>query len=117
EAVQEVQEKCGMAPKLLVGARLVFVDGTPEILAYPSDRAAYGRLCRLLSLGKLRAAKGECILRFEDLFSWQEGLLFVLMSPHPHQRRALSRSRAPPIAGHRHLYPRAQDARRSRPPP
>ena len=56
EAVQEVLEKCGTAPKLLVGARLVFADGTPDILAYPTDRAAYGRLCRLLSLGKLRAA-------------------------------------------------------------
>src|SRR6186713_3035646 len=42
-------------PKQLVGARLVFVDGTPDILAYPKDRAAYGRLCRLLSEGKMRA--------------------------------------------------------------
>ena len=36
--------------KLLIGARLVFIDGTPDILAYPRDRAAYGRLCQLLSL-------------------------------------------------------------------
>src|SRR5690242_15291770 len=42
-------------PKLLVGSRLVFRDGTPDILAYPTNRAAYGRLCRLLSAGKLRA--------------------------------------------------------------
>jgi error-prone DNA polymerase len=49
-------------PKLLVGARLVFRDGTPDILVYPTDRAAYGRLCRLLSEGKLRAEKGECDL-------------------------------------------------------
>ena len=32
--------------KLLVGVRLVTVDGF-EVLAYPTDRAAYGRLCRL----------------------------------------------------------------------
>src|ERR1044072_9251095 len=51
-------------PKLLVGSRLVFRDGTPDILAYPTDRAAYGRLCRLLSMGKLRAKKGECFLDF-----------------------------------------------------
>ncbi len=62
-------------PKLLVGARLVFVDGTPDILAYPTDRAAYGRLCRLLSAGKLRAPKGECHLALHDLLKWQEGLL------------------------------------------
>jgi error-prone DNA polymerase len=82
-AVNELKEKFGMAPKLLVGARLVFVDGTPDILAYPTDRAAYGRLCRLLSAGKLRAAKGECILRLSDLLQWQEGLLLVVMPSHP----------------------------------
>ena len=70
-------------PKLLVGTRLVFVDGTPDILAYPTDRAAYGRLCRLLSEGKLRAPKGECILTLGDLLKWQEGLLLVVMPPHP----------------------------------
>ena len=31
------------------GARLVFADGTPDILAYPRDRPAWGRLCRLLT--------------------------------------------------------------------
>ena len=74
-------------PKLLVGARLVFVDGTPDILAYPTDRAAYGRLCRLLSEGKLRAPKGECILTLDDLLKWQEGLLLVVMPPHPGRDR------------------------------
>jgi error-prone DNA polymerase len=83
EAINEVREKTGAAPRLLVGARLVFVDGTPDILAYPTDRAAYGRLCRLLSAGKLRAAKGECILEFSDLLEWQEGLLLVAVPPHP----------------------------------
>ena len=39
-------------PKLLIGARLVFIDGTPDILAYPRDRAAYGLLCQLLTRGK-----------------------------------------------------------------
>ena len=43
-ALQEIEDN---RPKLLVGARLVFADGTPDILAYPTDRAAYGRLCRL----------------------------------------------------------------------
>ena len=81
-ALDEVRE-IGLAPKLVVGARLVFVDGTPDILAYPTDRAAYGRLCRLLSTGKLRAAKGECILRLDDLLKEQEGLLLVVMPPHP----------------------------------
>jgi error-prone DNA polymerase len=70
-------------PRLLIGSRLVFVDGTPDIVVYPTDRAAYGRLCRLLSDGKLRAPKGECLLTLDDLLRWQEGLLLVVMPPHP----------------------------------
>ncbi len=77
-------------PRLLVGARLVFADDTPEILAYPTDRKAYGNLCRLLSEGKLRvppgetrATKGECTLYFDDLLRWQEGLLLVVMPRAP----------------------------------
>ncbi len=70
-------------PRLLIGSRLVFVDGTPDILAYPADRAAYGRLCRLLSDGKLRAPKGECLLTRDDLLRWQEGLLLIVLPPHP----------------------------------
>ena len=44
--------------KFFVGVRLVTGDGF-ETLAYPIDRAAYGRLCRLLTRGKLQAEKGE----------------------------------------------------------
>ncbi len=38
--------------KLIVGCRLNFKDGSPDLLCYPQDRAAYGRLCRLLTVGK-----------------------------------------------------------------
>ncbi|MGH6827312.1 MAG: PHP domain-containing protein, partial [Rhizomicrobium sp.] len=66
-------------PRLLIGARLCFRDGTPDILAYPKDRKAYARLCRLLSIGKLRAPKGECFLNFPDLMDHRRGLLLILM--------------------------------------
>jgi len=79
-AWQEIEDE---KPKLLIGARLVFADGTPDILAYPADKAAYGRLCRMLSTGKLRAPKGECVLGLGDLLRWQEGLLLVVMPPQP----------------------------------
>src|SRR3954467_7900902 len=36
--------------KLLVGTHLVTTEGF-ETIAYPTDREAYGRLCRLLSAG------------------------------------------------------------------
>lgn len=69
-------------PKLLIGSRIVFIDGTPDILVYPRDRAAYGRLCQLLSRGKLKAEKGECLLQLADFEEFSEGQLLVLMTPH-----------------------------------
>jgi len=54
--------------KLIVGTRLVTVDGF-EVLAYPTDRQAYGRLSRLLTQGNLKAKKGECHLSFEDILA------------------------------------------------
>ncbi len=72
-------------PRLLIGARLVFTDGTPDILAYPRDRDAYGRLCRLLTRGKRAAGKGECHLVLADLLDFAEGQLLVLM-PSLHLR-------------------------------
>jgi error-prone DNA polymerase len=61
------------------GARLVFADGTPDILAYPRDRAGWSRLTRLLTVGNLRADKGECILHFDDLIAHVFGLELVVM--------------------------------------
>ena len=45
--------------RYVVGVRLVFADGTPDIIAYPTDRAAYGRLCRLLTIGNTRDVDGR----------------------------------------------------------
>jgi error-prone DNA polymerase len=69
-------------PKLLIGSRLVFMDGTPDILAYPRHREAYGRLCQLLTYGKRKAEKGECHLKLDDLLEFSEGQLLVLLLPH-----------------------------------
>ena len=64
--------------RLLVGCRLVLADGT-DLLVYPTDRAAYARLCRLLSIGKGRAGKAKCELHWEDVAEWGEGLIAVLV--------------------------------------
>ncbi|SHJ66517.1 error-prone DNA polymerase, DnaE-like [Bradyrhizobium lablabi] len=71
-------------PKLLIGSRIVFMDGTPDILVYPSDRGAYGRLCQLLTLGKRGddTEKGECHLKFDDLLEFAQGQLLAVMLPH-----------------------------------
>jgi error-prone DNA polymerase len=64
--------------KFIVGVRLDLKD-TPSLLAYPRDRAAYGRLCRLLTLGQRRAEKGECILYLDDVAAHAEGLIFIAL--------------------------------------
>jgi error-prone DNA polymerase len=61
------------------GARLAFADGTPDMLAYPRDRAAWGRLTRLLTVGNLRAEKGDCILHLDDLLAHVFGLELIAM--------------------------------------
>ncbi len=73
--------------KLLVGARLAFVDGTPDVVAYPQDRDGWGRLCKLLTVGNLRGKKGECLLSLSDLTADTDKLLLILMPP-PDPREA-----------------------------
>jgi error-prone DNA polymerase len=67
--------------RYVVGTRLVFADGAPDVLAYPLHREGYGRLCRLLSTGNLRAKKGECRLELADLLRVGEGLALALVPP------------------------------------
>ncbi|HEX4408646.1 MAG TPA: error-prone DNA polymerase [Xanthobacteraceae bacterium] len=66
--------------KLLVGVRLVTTDGF-ETLAYPTDREAYGRLCKLLTAGNLKADKGECHLSFDDILDASGGQVFIALPP------------------------------------
>jgi len=88
---KEIEEGRQPVPfQVVVGARLVFDDGTtPDILAYPQDRAAWGRLTRLLSLGKLRAEKGDCLLGLPDLIQFIDGLNLIVMPPARIEARAL----------------------------
>ncbi|MFO1242170.1 MAG: PHP domain-containing protein [Rickettsiales bacterium] len=68
--------------RLIVGCRLDLMDGT-SILVYPTNKDAYSRLCRLLSLGKRRAGKGECHLTWDDLPDYAEGLIAILVPEEP----------------------------------
>ncbi len=65
--------------RLIIGCRVELVCGT-SVLVYPTDRAAYARLCRLLSIGKGRAGKGACRLEWSDLAAHGEGLIAILLS-------------------------------------
>ncbi|QNM81919.1 error-prone DNA polymerase [Sphingomonas sabuli] len=66
----------GAGLKPLIGCRLDLNDA-PSLLAYPVDREGYGRLSRLLSLGKMRAEKGECDIGLMDVAAHAEGVAFI----------------------------------------
>jgi DNA-directed DNA polymerase III PolC len=67
-------------PRLLPAARIVTREGLSAI-ALPRDRAAWGRLTRLISAGRLRAAKGACDLGLADLLEWGAGMELLLLAP------------------------------------
>ncbi len=64
--------------RAIVGTRLDLTDGT-ALCVYPTDRAAYGRMCRLLSVGKTRAGKGACHLGWSEVEEWSDGLIAMLL--------------------------------------
>lgn len=98
-SLSDVIKKRAQHFKLAVGARLVFADGAPDIIAYPENRDGWARLCRLLTLGKRRAEKGDCILHSEDLLSDCAGLLLIVMPPpalDDHEKRLRDITQAAP---------------------
>jgi error-prone DNA polymerase len=68
-----------------LGCRLDFLDGHPSVLCYPTDREAYGRLTRLLTVGKTRERKGRktsaCELFEKDLHDHAEGQVLIVVAP------------------------------------
>ena len=65
--------------KLLIGSEVTPGDAPPVVLL-ATDRQAYGRLTRLLTVGRRRAPKGECFLSFGDIAQYQEGLLACVLT-------------------------------------
>jgi error-prone DNA polymerase len=73
-------KQCGV--RLVVGTRILPADGEGiGVLLYPTSRPAYARMCRLLTLGKRRAKKGECSLSLADLAAHQEEMMAVAVPP------------------------------------
>ena len=73
--------KSGVGIRALTGARLDFADGTASVLCYPTDREAYGRLTRLLTLGQRRVEKGACELHWADYLEHAAGQLTLVVPP------------------------------------
>ena len=78
--------------RLIVGARLDLTDA-PSLLCFPTERAAYGRLSRLLTIGKRRAPKGECHIALADLFGHADGQIIIALSPDEADEAVFGRAR------------------------
>lgn len=70
--------------KLIVGAEITPVDA-PSVVLWATDRKAYGRLARLITVGRRAAPKGECRLTLDDVAAHAEGLLagVIALPPSP----------------------------------
>jgi len=78
--------------QLIVGARLDFADA-PSVLCLPTDLAAYSRLSQLISLGRRRVPKGECLLFWADLMERLEGQQIILLAPPKPEQAFMTRMR------------------------
>jgi error-prone DNA polymerase len=65
---------------LVIGAEVTMTDAGP-VLLWATNRAGYGRLCRLLTRGRRLAPKGECHLAFADVAEHASGLLVGVLLP------------------------------------
>ena len=86
--------------RLVVGCRLDLQDGM-SILVYPTNRNAYSRLTRLLTLGKSRGGKGKCILGLDDVVAYSEGLLAILLPDLPDANCAAQLRKVAEVFGNR----------------
>ncbi len=86
--------------RLVVGCRLDLQDGM-SILVYPTNRAAYSRLTRLITLGKSRGGKTNCILHLDDVAVYAEGLIGILVPDQPDDTCAVQLRKMADIFGDR----------------
>ncbi|WP_421994567.1 error-prone DNA polymerase [Roseococcus sp.] len=107
--------------RFLPGVRLCLTDGS-EYLAWPTDRAAWGRLCALLSAARMEAPKGECPLSPEEMYAAMEGQVLARLAPelpdrafatrHAHEARMLRERLAMPLLIATHHRARGSDRHR-----
>ena len=67
-------------PRLLPAAKIILRDGFTATLL-PKNRIGWGRLCRLISCGRLRVKKGTCDIGLEDLLKFGGDQLILLHMP------------------------------------
>ncbi len=94
EVAREEREKPGSfvtIPRLLPAVRIVTSEGLSATVL-STDRPAWGRLCRLLSIGRQRVEKGTCLIHMDDLLDWGAGQM-ILIHPRPDMPSWMRRAR------------------------
>jgi error-prone DNA polymerase len=76
---REIGRDSGPKIRLIPAAKIVLADGFAAT-ALPRNRKGWGNLCRLLTLGRRRAGKGECELHLPDLLEWAGDMVWLI---HP----------------------------------
>jgi error-prone DNA polymerase len=98
--VRALEASRGTGIRLVVGCRLDLQDGM-SILVYPTDRAAYSRLTRLITLGKSRGGKNNCILNLDDVVAYSDGMIGILVPDLPDDTCAIHLRKMAEIFGDR----------------
>ncbi|HCA24981.1 MAG TPA: error-prone DNA polymerase, partial [Pseudomonas sp.] len=75
----QAAQECGL--KLIVGSEIQLEHG-PKLVLLVENLTGYQSLCRLLTLARRRAGKGEYCLRIEDLAGALDGLLGLWLPRH-----------------------------------
>jgi error-prone DNA polymerase len=81
----EAQKVTGV--RSLAGSRVELECGR-RLLLYPTNRAAWSRLTRLLTIGKRRAGKGKCELHWHDLAPWSEEMVAIMLPDEADEHNA-----------------------------
>ena len=85
--------------RFIVGTRLALAD-SPDILAYPKTRKGYGNLCRLLTIGKRRAPKGQCEIGFKDVLDWADDCALIVAGDENAAKAAAALNKSFPGEAH-----------------
>ncbi|MBP2515344.1 error-prone DNA polymerase [Sphingomonas sp. PvP018] len=94
----EAQKATGV--RMIAGARVDLACGR-RLLLYPTDRPAWSRLTRLLTVGKKRAGKGKCELHWHDLVAWSEGTVAILLAGEASDHNAVALAELKTVYGKR----------------
>ncbi|MBD8552027.1 error-prone DNA polymerase [Sphingomonas sp. CFBP 8764] len=94
----EAQKATGV--RMIAGARVDLACGR-RLLLYPTDRPAWSRLTRLLTVGKKRAGKGKCELHWHDLVAWSEGTVAILLAEEASDYNAVALAELKTVYGKR----------------